>query len=435
LSQDAGFISLLTLFSNPVFGVLVGAVVTAVLQSSSASVGILQAIANTGALPFSSAIPIIMGQNIGTCVTAIISSIGANSNAKRVAAVHLTFNMIGTVLFLALFYALNAIFHFPFLDQAATAFGIAVTHSVFNMFTVVVLFPFIGRLEWMARRLVKEGKEGERFMVLDDRLLATPTVAVEQCRKLTREMAGMARDAFLDAMLLLDRFDLKKADAVSKAESQIDQYEDRLGEYLVKISTRPLSLKDSQEVSKLLHILGDFERISDHAVNITEVSDEIHSKKIQFSPAAQQETWVMRQAVGEVLTLAVDAFIFSDLAKAEQVEPLEQVVDFLRSQIKANHIDRLKTGSCSIELGFVLSDLLTSLERVSDHCSNIAASVIEIERRGSLDAHEYVRSLSQGEAGVRFEAVYQDYLAKYALGSPSAIPDEGAPAPEGGDVT
>jgi len=434
LSRDAGFISLLTLFSNPVVGVLVGALVTAVLQSSSASVGILQAIAITGALPFSAAIPIIMGQNIGTCVTAIVSSFGANSNAKRVAAVHLAFNVIGTVLFLVLFHAVNALFRFPFVDQAASAFGIALSHTIFNVFSVAVFFPFIGKLEWLARRMVREGREGERFMVLDDRLMATPTIAVAQCRKLTCEMAAMARDAFLDAMLLLDRFDLKKAEVITQTEDRIDQYEDKLGEYLVKISTRPLSDKDGQEVSKLLHIIGDFERISDHAVNITEVADEISSKKIQFSPVAQQETWVMRQAVGEALTLAVKAFIDNDLPLAEKVEPLEEVVDLLRSQIKANHIDRLKTGCCSIELGFVLSDLLTNLERVSDHCSNIAAGVIEIERHGSLDAHEYVKSLSQGEARVRFEAMYQDYLAKYDLGSPAVVPEEGAPGPLGSEA-
>jgi len=435
LARDPGFISLLTLFSNPVFGVLVGAVVTAVMQSSSASVGILQAIANTGALPYAAALPIIMGQNIGTCVTAILSAIGANSNAKRVAAVHLAFNVIGTVLFLALFYALNAVFRFAFMTQAASALSIAVTHSVFNVFTVAVLFPFIGQLEWLARRLVREDKEGERFMVLDDRLLATPTIAVAQCRRLTCEMAALARDSLMDALLLLDRFDPKKAEAVAQAEARIDQYEDRLGEYLVKIGTRTLSDQDGREVSKLLHIIGDFERISDHAVNVTEVANEIHSKRIQFSPIAQQETWVMRQAVSEALTLAVDAFIHNDLEMAERVEPLEQVVDLLCGQIKANHIDRLKTGSCTIELGFVLGDLLNNLERVSDHCSNIAASVIEIERHGSLDVHEYVRSLSRGEAGARFQAMYADYLAKYDLNSPGVSLRSGAEAPQGGETS
>ena len=420
LAKDEGFIQLFTLFSHPVIGVLMGAVVTAILQSSSASVGVLQAIANTGAITFASALPIIMGQNIGTCVTAIISSIGANSNAKRVAAVHLVFNILGTVLFLTLFYLSNLFFHFAFISHAASALGIAVIHSVFNVFTVAVLFPFISQLESLARRVVREDKRGERFEVLDDRLLATPTIAVEQCRKLTCEMAVLARDAFFDALGLMDEYDHKKAVSIADAESQIDLYEDKLGEYLVKIGTRHLSDRDGQEVSKLLHIIGDLERISDHAVNLTEVADEIHSKKIQFSPAAQHETRVMGRAVTEALTLTVDAFVRNDLSQAEKVEPLEQVVDMLRSQIKAAHIDRLKTGSCTIELGFVLADFLNNLERVSDHCSNIAASVIEIERHGSVDAHEYVKSLTQGEAGARFQERYRAYMQKYSLDAQAA---------------
>ena len=430
LSRDEGFIHLLTLFSNPVFGVAIGAVVTAILQSSSASVGILQALANTGVISFASAIPIIMGQNIGTCVTAIISSIGANSNAKRVAAVHLSFNLIGTLLFLPLFYLFSWLFQFSFVDQTATALGIAIVHTVFNVFTVTVLFPFIAQLEWLAKRLVKNDKRGERFEVLDDRLLATPAIAVEQCRKLTGEMAVMARGAFMNALDLLDAFDGKKAEAIVEAERQIDLYEDKLGEYLVKIGTHKLSVKDGQEVSKLLHIIGDFERISDHAVNLMEVADEIHAKRIQFSPAAQHETQVMRKAVADCLAITVTAFTKNDLPLAEQVEPLEQVVDELRSSIKAAHIDRLKTGFCTIELGFVLSDLLTNLERVSDHCSNIAASVIEVERHGSVDAHEYVRSLSTGEAAVKFKRMHAEFSEKYSLahpdypGSAPLLPDD-----------
>ncbi len=435
LAKDQGFISLVTLFSNPVLGVLVGAFVTAVLQSSSASVGVLQAIANTGAISYASALPIIMGRNIGTCVTAIISAIGANSNAKRVAAVHLIFNLIGTLVFLALFYLFNALFRFAFVNHAASAFGIAIIHTVFNVFTVTLLFPFMDKLEWLARRTVHEDKRGERFVVLDDRLLATPSIAVEQCRKLSCEMATIAGDAFLDAMQLLDRFDHKKAEAIADAESQIDMYEDKLGEYMVKVGTRQLSDRDGRELSKLLHIIGDFERISDHAVNLVEVADEINRKKIQFSPAAQHETRVMREAVSECLRITVDAFVKNDLAMAEQVEPLEQVVDLLRSQIKAAHIDRLKTGCCTIELGFVLSDFLTNLERVSDHCSNIATSVIETERHGSVDAHEYVKSLSHGEAGERFQQMHLAYLEKYALGPLSLSMNASEPALEsGGDA-
>ncbi len=430
LSQDQGFISLITLFSNPVFGVAVGAIVTAILQSSSASVGILQALANTGVISFASAIPIIMGQNIGTCVTAIISSIGANTNAKRVAAVHLSFNLIGTLLFLPLFYLLSWIFQFSFVDQTATALGIAIIHTVFNVFTVTVLFPFIGQLEQLAIRVVRGDKRGERFEVLDERLLATPSIAVSQCRKLTNEMAVLAQDAFLDAMSLLDSFDVKKAESITEAENQIDLYEDKLGEYLVKIGTHKLSDRDGQAVSMLLHIIGDFERISDHAVNLMEVADEIHAKRIQFSPAAQYETGVMREAVADCLKITVSSFINNDLALAEQVEPLEQVVDGLRSSIKAAHIDRLKTGFCTIELGFVLSDLLTNLERVSDHCSNIAASVVEIERHGSVDAHEYVRSLAQGEAAKGFQQKYQIFADKYKLDYPDDLESPGPALPD-----
>ena len=388
-----------------------------------------------GAIGLDAAIYVVMGQNIGTCVTAIISAIGANSNAKRVAAVHLIFNLIGTLVFLALFYLFNALFRFAFVNHAASAFGIAIIHTVFNVFTVTLLFPFMDKLEWLARRTVHEDKRGERFVVLDDRLLATPSIAVEQCRKLSCEMATIAGDAFLDAMQLLDRFDHKKAEAIADAESQIDMYEDKLGEYMVKVGTRQLSDRDGRELSKLLHIIGDFERISDHAVNLVEVADEINRKKIQFSPAAQHETRVMREAVSECLRITVDAFVKNDLAMAEQVEPLEQVVDLLRSQIKAAHIDRLKTGCCTIELGFVLSDFLTNLERVSDHCSNIATSVIETERHGSVDAHEYVKSLSHGEAGERFQQMHLAYLEKYALGPLSLSMNASEPALEsGGDA-
>lgn len=420
LSKDQGFISLLTLFSNPVFGVAIGAIVTAILQSSSASVGILQALANTGVITFASALPIIMGQNIGTCITAIISAIGANTNAKRVAAVHLCFNLIGTLLFLPLFYLFDWIFQFSFVDQSATALGIAIAHTVFNVLTVTVLFPFIPQLEKLAIRLVKGDKRGERFEVLDDRLLATPSIAVNQCRKLAGEMAVMARDAFLDAMTLLDHFDMKKAEAIAETESQIDLYEDKLGAYLVKVGARQLSARDSQEVSKLLHIIGDFERISDHALNLMEVADEIHAKRIQFSPAAQHEIRVMRTAVSDCLKMTVTAFNNNDLALAEQVEPLEEVVDDLRSSIKAAHIDRLKTGFCTIELGFVLSDLLTNLERVGDHCSNIAASMVEIERHGSVDAHGYKLSLTEGEATKNFQQQFAAFSEKYKLDYPDA---------------
>lgn len=415
LAQDPGFISLLSLFQSPLLGVLIGALVTAILQSSSASVGVLQAIANTGTLQYSAALPIIMGQNIGTCVTALISSAGANRNAKRVAVVHLLFNLIGTALFLSVFYLLNAIFRFAFMNQPVNALLIAVTHTVFNVLGVAVMFPFSAKLEWLTRKIIRDSKEVEHFDVLDDRLLATPAIAVDQCRKLTGEMAQHAQNAFLHALVLLDGYNDKAADAIKKTESDIDLYEDKLGTYLVKLSTHNLTPQESREVSKLLHIIGDFERISDHAVNLAEVAEEIDSKGVQFSPAAQHETRVMRNAVTEVLEHTVTAYVNNDLALAEQVEPLEEVVDLLRTQIKAAHIDRLRMGSCTIELGFVLSDLLNNLERVSDHCSNIAASIIESERHGNLQEHEYTKSLKTGELGARFTKMYEAFLEKYDL--------------------
>jgi len=415
LSQQPAFVNLLMLFSNPLFGVLVGAVVTAIIQSSSASVGILQAIAHTGSLSFGAAIPIIMGQNIGTCITAILSAIGANRNAKRVAAAHLFFNLIGTVIFLVLFYALNAVLRFSFINLPINAFYIAAIHTLFNMMTTVMLYPFIGWLEKLAIRAIPDDRKGERHVLLDERLLNTPAIALEQSRRLTAQMAGEIEVAYLKADELLDRFDEKGFDQVRDAEVKVDQYEDELGSYLVKIGAMSLPERDSQEISKLLHLIGDFERISDHAVNITEVARELHEKDIQFSPAGQEESRVMRAAVREILSLAVKAFVDNDLAAAERVEPLEEVVDLLRANIKLNHVERLRNGLCTIELGFVLSDLLTNLERTADHCSNIAASIIEIERTGTIDAHAYIKKLRSGEAGPQFHSMYEEYLHKYDI--------------------
>ena len=422
LSHDPGFVNLLMLFSNPLFGVLVGAVVTAIIQSSSASVGILQAIAHTGSLSFGAAIPIIMGQNIGTCITAILSAIGANRNAKRVAAAHLFFNLIGTLIFLALFYALNAVLRFSFINMPINAFYIAAIHTIFNLLTTALLFPFIGWLEKLATRAVPDDRKAERHVLLDDRLLNTPAIALEQSRRLTAKMAKEIEEAYLKADSLLDRFDEKGFEEVHLAETQVDQYEDELGSYLVKISTKSLPERDSQEISKLLHLIGDFERISDHAVNITEVARELDEKNIQFSPAGQEESKVMRAAVREILGLAVKSLVDNDLTAAERVEPLEEVVDLLRANIKLNHVERLRNGVCTIELGFVLSDLLTNLERTADHCSNIAASIIEIERTGSIDAHAYMKRLRSGEAGPQFHSMYEEYLHKYDIACP--VPEE-----------
>ncbi len=427
LAQVPEFTRLMVLFSNPIVGVLVGAVVTAIIQSSSASVGILQAIANTGTLTYGAAFPIIMGQNIGTCATAIISSIGANRNAKRVAAVHLLFNLIGTIVFMVFFYALHGLIGFSFVGESISAFGIAVTHTTFNVLSTILMFPFMKGLEWMARRIVPDDKKAERFTLLDERLLMTPPVAIQQSRRLAVDMAQHAHQACMAADTLFDHYDDAQMKIVLENEELIDRYEDELGSYLVQVASQALSEADSREVSKLLHIIGDFERISDHALNMANGAAELHEKNLAFSPIAVQETSTMRAAVQEILTLAVRSFEDNDLNAAEQVEPLEQVVDLLKDEIKARHVQRLQAGACTIELGFVLSDLLNNLERIGDHCSNIAASVIEIERRGAMGAHGYTKSLYSGSQSARFNELYTQYLASYDL---TAIPVEGAEAPE-----
>lgn len=415
LANQPGFTQMLTLLSNPIFSVIMGAVVTAMIQSSSASVGILQALANAGGLNYGAAIPIIMGQNIGTCVTAIISAIGANRNAKRVAAVHLYFNLIGTAVFLIVYYVLDGIIGFHFTTLPINAFGIAVVHTAFNVLSTLMMFPFMGMLQWLAEKTIRDDHKAESFEILDARLLNTPSIAIEQSRKLTAKMALMAREAFFAGDSLLDHFDYKVMAEVKQTEDEIDLYEDRLGSFLVQVSSRSMSVADSREVSKLLHLIGDLERISDHAVNVAEVAEEIHVKKLVFSEAAQKDTKVMRAAVREIVDLAVRSFVDNDLNLAERVEPLEEVVDLLRTDVKAGHVKRLQTGECTIELGFALSDLLTNLERSSDHCSNIAASVIEIERHGSVDAHEYLKTLRDGVSGERFRRMYEEYLGKYEL--------------------
>lgn len=415
LSHDPGFVSLLTMFTNPLIGVLAGAVVTAVIQSSSASVGILQALSLTGSLSYGAALPIIMGQNIGTCVTAIISSVGANRNAKRVAAVHLIFNLIGTAVFLILFYLLNAFLRFSFLQSPISAFGIAVIHSLFNLATTALLFPFIAALEKIARKLIPDDRRGELFVMLDDRLLNTPAIAIAQCRKQTMEMAVQSRDALLKADGLLEQFSRNVFEQVGEMESRVDQYEDKLGGYLVKISAQPLSKAESHEAFKLLHIIGDLERISDHAVNLSEAAEEMYNKGLSFSQEAQQDVAVMRRAVRDILSLTVEALLHNSTDQAQRVEPLEEVVDTLRDTIKAGHIKRLQTGACTLEMGFVLSDVLNNLERVSDHCSNLAAGLIEIERGGNADAHAYMKALRDGESGRLFQTLYEEYLRQYPL--------------------
>lgn len=415
LAKVPEFVNLLTAFSNPIIGVAMGALVTACIQSSSASVGILQALANTGSLQYTSALPIIMGQNIGTCVTALLASIGVNRDAKRVAFIHLYFNIIGTAIFLTLYYALDAILHFSFAHHTVTAFGIALTHSVFNLFTTAALMPFARSLEKLAIRTIPSTKEEESFALLDKRFLNAPAVAIQQARRVTEDMGRIARESFDLALSLLDHFDEKKADRVFELEDKVDQYEDKIGSYLVEVSTMSLTDHDSREVSLMLHTIGDLERISDHAQNVAQSAAEIYEKGLKFSDPAQRELAVIRSAVEEILMLSTDAFINNDLKTAERVEPLEEVVDQLRAEIKVNHVHRLRTGECTIELGFVLSDILTNLERCSDHCSNVAAGLIEMERLGRLDAHEYVKNLKEGPASINFNTLYEAYSEKYQL--------------------
>lgn len=412
LEEVPEFRNILLMFSNPVLGVLAGAGLTAIIQSSSASVGILQALSATGQVTYGAAIPIIMGQNIGTCVTAMISSVGANKNAKRAAVVHLLFNIVGTAVWLAVFYGINAVVQFSFVSHSIDQLGIAVVHTAFNILCTALLFPFSGLLEKMACRLVPDTKAPEKIQILDERFLATPSVAIDRCQEVTETMARISMDALKTSCQLIEHYDPKSAQAVRETEQEADQYEDMLGTYLVKLGRADLNAADSRETAKLLHIIGDFERISDHAVNLVESAEEIRNKGLSFSVHAKQELAVLTAAVGEVMDLALDAFLQNDPALAAKVEPLEQVVDTLKEQLRNRHILRLQKGECTIELGFVWSDLLTSLERVADHCSNIAGCVIEMSH-DSLDVHEYLDNVKAGGPG--FLRAYEAYAQKYAL--------------------
>ena len=413
LKESEAFASILLMFTNPILGVLAGALITAIIQSSSASVGILQALSATGAVTFGSAIPIIMGQNIGTCVTALISSVGANKNARRVAMVHLYFNIIGTVSLLALFYIAHAIFDFGFLGNAIDEKYIAIVHTAFNVGCTSLLLPCHKLLEKLAILTVKDKKDAEeKVNLFDDRLLTTPSVAIDRCRNVTVDMAKTSVNSLIKSLNLFEKYDKKIFEEIDKEEDQVDVYEDEIGSYLVKLTKCDLSERDSLEVTKLLHIIGDLERISDHAVNLAESAQEIHDKKISFSAQAQKELDIMMDAIREILGASLSAFTENSLELAAVVEPLEEVVDNLKDQIKLNHIKRLKNNECTIELGFILSDLLTNLERISDHCSNIAGCVIEIAH-SSLGMHGYTKALRRGNE--IYDEHYKEYSRKYAL--------------------
>lgn len=411
LSEVPAFTQLLTAFSNPLLGVLVGMVFTAVIQSSSASVGILQALALTGSVSFGTAIPIIMGQNIGTCVTALLSSIGVNRSAKRVAVVHISFNIIGTVVCMILFYGANAIVHFDFLTQPIGVVGIAFCHSVFNVFTTAMLLPFSRQLEALARRLVKSEPKKEAFAFLDPLLLRTPGVAVSECVNMTVQMGQTARNNVLLAIQQLSDYQEAREAEILENEDKLDIYEDRLGGYLVEISQHGISIADSRTVSRLLHAIGDFERLGDHALNLQDSARELHEKELRFSAAAEAELDVLLSALRDILDRAMDSFSSDDPDSAKDVEPLEETVDRLIEEIRVRHIQRLQKGECTIRLGFVLNDLLTNFERVSDHCSNIAVSIIE-EHNGEADRHAYLHSV---KAGGDFSADLDRDLEKYRL--------------------
>ncbi len=416
LKSNEAFCNLLIAFKNPFLGVLAGMLLTAVLQSSSASVGILQALAlSTGAVSYGAAIPIIMGQNIGTCVTALISSVGANKNAKRTAAVHLSFNIIGSLFWLIVFYIVDAFANFAFVDDPINMWGIAGIHTIFNILSFLLLFPFCRQLEKLACLIIRDSKEDEKVNPLDERLLATPSVAVERAESVTAEMAIVACDAFSRSLALLDAYDADAASEIREFEQKADEYEDMLGSYLIRLSSTDMTERDSHAVTKLLHVIGDFERISDHAVNIVESAEEIKEKSVVFSAEAQHELSVLRAAVSEILSLAREAYIKRDLDSAILVEPLEQVVDQLRDQIKLHHILRLQKSECTIEHGFVLSDILTNLERVADHCSNVAACMIELSTHDALDMHRYTHDVREG--GEEYRQSFNAYRNKYSLGA------------------
>jgi phosphate:Na+ symporter len=417
LKDEAWFTSLFLKFSNPILGVLVGTLLTAIIQSSSASVGILQALSATGIVTYASAVPIIMGQNIGTCVTALISSVGANKDAKRVAMVHLYFNIIGVVLFLCLFYGINAIVPWGFLNESASELGIAVVHTTFNVVATGVLLPFNRVLEKLAIMTVRDKKSaGVQNAVLDERLFASPGVAAERARAVACDMFEMSRTMLVNALDVTEKWDASKAKLAEECEMHVDQYEDMLGTYLVKLSAYQLNHSDNCTVNTLLHVIGDFERIGDHALNLLKTAQEIEDKKINFSSQAQEELRVLRKAVSDIVDRTEKAFVNRDLALAGKVEPQEQVIDGLVREVKKRHVERLRAGSCTIEYGFVLNDLLTNFERIADHCSNIAVEMIQVSE-DTYNTHKFLGELKAGtsEASGDFERRYERYRERYAF--------------------
>lgn len=399
LAQVPEFTNILLKFSNPVLGVLAGALLTAVIQSSSASVGILQALCVTGAVQYGTALPIIMGQNIGTCITAMLSSIGATKNAKRAAVVHLYFNIVGTIAFMGVFYLLNTFLHFSFINDVAGPAGIAVIHSAFNVIATAVLLPFGDVLVKMACATIRDTKEekaiseeDQEFMILESRFLSNPGIAIEQSKTAAKKMAEQSQNALKLSFGLLDSFQEENAFRVEKIEAKVDRYEDELGTYLIKLNQKELSVEDSHSLSIMLHCIGDFERISDHALSIMKSAKEMWEKNAVFSPQAVKELHVMEKAVVDIVDKAYAVFANQDIQLAEEIEPLEEVIDELSRELKRRHVNRLRAGECTIEMGFILSDVTTSLERIADHCSNIGVCVTQV-REDLYDTHSHLDSV------------------------------------------
>ena len=414
LKDNEAFKNILVMFENPILGVLAGLVLTAIVQSSSASVGILQSLTTTGAITYGAAIPIIMGQNIGTCVTALISSISANKNGKRAAIIHLYFNIIGVVVWLSLFYLFNFLFEFAFVSLAIDMWGVALVHTVFKILSVMLIAPFSKWLEKLSKITISDKtSDGEHTSLLDERLFETPAIAIARAEDLTFTMAKTSIDALRKSFTLLDNYDARVADEIREIEERVDKYEDALGSYLVKASARDMDEGEAVQITKLLHIIGDLERLSDHAVNFVESAEELRDKRITFSAQAISELGVLRSAVTDILNEAYEAFVNGNMTAAANVEPIEEVVDELRDKIKLNHIIRLQKSECTIEHGFVLSDLLTNFERVSDHCSNIASCVVEIAQHDALEMHNYQSELKHQNKS--FEEKYAMYKEKYSV--------------------
>lgn len=420
LADIPEFGRVLTMFSNPVLGMLAGLILTAVIQSSSASVGILQALCKTGSVSYATAIPVIMGQNIGTCITALISSVGASKDARRAALLHLYYNILKTSLFMAVFYTVNSFLHFAFMNEPISALGVAVVHSAFNIAACIILLPFSRLLVKLVYITVPDRAKSERLSpeetelrTLDPRFLDTPGLAIERSRHVAVTMARYAQKSIDMAMGLLKQYDKEKAAEVALIENQVDRFEDELGTYLVRLSSKDLSERDSRILSVLLHCIGDFERISDHALNIKQAADEMADKKLVFSDKATEEIEVFSKAVSEILELSVSAFETENLERAQLVEPLEEVIDQLNNEIKKRHVKRLRKGKCTIELGFVLTDITTNYERVADHCSNIAVCLLQVSE-DSFETHGYLDNLKD-EENIAFKGKVLAYREKYLL--------------------